>query len=445
MRIIRLEAQNVMRLQAVDITPAQFMVKVTGENESGKSSLLNAIFFALAGKSNHPGRPVRDGAERAEVRLTLGEREAERIVTVRFNPSGPSLSVESLDGAVFKRPQQLLDSLVGELTFDPLAFSSLPRKEQFEALRKVVVVDVDLEDIDRQRADIYARRTDINREVTRLHGMATTLQAHIDPEMDVAPVDVDALLAEMGKASERNAEMAERRANMKALMRKQESLLVTEQDIRNRIAALEEELKKVTADRMTVENQIVNAPPFGEAIDVTELQERIQAAMAENSRREAQARRRQEYQKVADELAQAKTHSDVATEDIELLDRAKRDAIARAKMPVAGLSFGDGEITYNGLPFDQASTAVQIKVAVGIAMAVNPKLRILCIREGALLDDKSMAQLTALAEEHDFQVWIEVVSSKATTGIHMVEGSVAAVDGVPVPVEDGSEDTMLYE
>jgi energy-coupling factor transporter ATP-binding protein EcfA2 len=433
MRIIRLEAQNIMRLEAVDVTPSEFVVKVSGENESGKSSLLNAIFFALAGKSNHPGRPVRDGAETASIRLTLGEHEPERIVTVRFNPSGPSLSVESMEGAVFKRPQQLLDSLVGGLTFDPLAFSILPKKEQLEALRKVVTVDVDLDAIDRQRAETYTRRTDINREVTRLHGLSTTLQAHIDPEMDVEPLDVAALVAELGEVGARNTEMAQRRAGMKAIQRKQESLAVTIEDIKTRIAALQQSLEKAEAELAAVNEEYVAFPPIGPDIDGSDIQARITAAMEENARRDVQARRRAEYGKVVDELTAAKVHSDVATEDIALLDSAKRVAIEAAKMPVDGLSFGDGEITYNGLPFDQASTAVQIKVAVGIGMAVNPKLRILCIREGSLLDDKSMAVIAKMAEDNDMQVWIECVSSHATTGIHMVEGSVAAIDGVPVP------------
>ena len=101
-----------------------------------------------------------------------------------------------------------------------------------------------------------------------------------------------------------------------------------------------------------------------------------------------------------------------------------REAIAAAKMPVAGLGFGDGVVTYNDIPFDQASSAEQLRVSLAIAMAANPKLRVIRIEDGSLLDEDSLAQIAAMAKDHDYQVWIERVETSGKVGFVIEDGHV---------------------
>lgn len=109
MKIIRLSAENVKKLKAVEITPDGSVVMITGPNGSGKSSVLDCIYYALAGTSDIPSKPIREGQEKAHVKLELGE------VTVirRFSDSGTTLVVEGEKGARFPSPQRLLDDLLG--------------------------------------------------------------------------------------------------------------------------------------------------------------------------------------------------------------------------------------------------------------------------------------------------------------------------------------------
>src|SRR3546814_3882853 len=97
-------------------------------------------------------------------------------------------------------------------------------------------------------------------------------------------------------------------------------------------------------------------------------------------------------------------------------------------MPVSGLGFGDGFITLNGLPFDQASTAEQIGASVGMGMAANPRLRVIMIREGSLLDDDSMKIVADLAEKHDYQVWLESVQSDRPGAVIIEDGMVKSAE-----------------
>jgi phage FluMu protein gp41 len=111
--------------------------------------------------------------------------------------------------------------------------------------------------------------------------------------------------------------------------------------------------------------------------------------------------------------------------------RAK--AISEAEFPIPGLAFGDNEVIYEGFSFNQASNAAQIRASVAIGMASNPELRVMLIKDGSLLDAKSMNVIAEMALEHDFQVFMEVVDTSGKVGIYIEDGEVARVNPEPEP------------
>ena len=163
MKIIELQAENVKRLKAVEIRPDGTVQVIGGNNAQGKSSVLDAIWLALGGgkASKDTPVPIREGQDHASVRLDLGDL----VVTRTWTKKGTNLKVESADGAAYRSPQSMLDALVGQLSFDPLAFTRLSPKEQREALLDLVDLgDVDLDAIAAERADLYQQRTDVGRQ-----------------------------------------------------------------------------------------------------------------------------------------------------------------------------------------------------------------------------------------------------------------------------------------
>src|SRR5882724_8305204 len=135
MKIISLQAENFKKLHAIEITPDGNFVQFTGRNGQGKSSTLDAFWVSLAGIGVAPKKPIRTGAESAKIRLDLGEI----IVTRHFkaaedNTYTTQRTVESAAGARYPSPQKMLDTLLGALSFDPLAFSRMDAKQQFDAL-----------------------------------------------------------------------------------------------------------------------------------------------------------------------------------------------------------------------------------------------------------------------------------------------------------------------
>ncbi len=100
----------------------------------------------------------------------------------------------------------------------------------------------------------------------------------------------------------------------------------------------------------------------------------------------------------------------------------KIKAIAQAKLPIPEITFGDNLILMNGVPFDQASDAEQLRASLAIAMSLNPKLRVIRVRDGSLLDEDSMAIVSKMASDKDFQVWIEKVDGSGKVGFVLEDG-----------------------
>lgn len=449
MRIIQLTAENVKRLKIVDITPGAHMQQITGRNASGKSSVLDAIWYALAGKEVIPGEPVRKGCERAKIRLNLGEIAVER----KFRADGKTtVEVINEDGSTWKSPQTMLDALLGELTFDPLKFAMASSKDQFLELRRVSKLSIDIDSINAANAADYTKRTDINREAKQKRAQA---EAIIIPEnTPFESVSESGVLDRIEQAGKLNADIERRRGNRERA-RKEVSVnrhqavelrgLGIEQVLQqseDRIATLKRQIMEIEEDRDArvdkanttasgmdaeadkMEAQLDLAGPLPEPVSITNLRVDLDAAKFTN----ALVEKRKQRNVALGEADALEAHSRILTDQISAREKQVADAIKAADMPVAGLGFGADHVTYQGLPFDQASDAESLRVSTAIAMAGNPKLRIVRIKNGSLLDDEGMKIIAQMAHEKDFQVFIECVDTSGKIGIYMEDGEVAAVN-----------------
>jgi energy-coupling factor transporter ATP-binding protein EcfA2 len=404
MRVIHLVAENVKKLVAIDITPEGQVVEITGQNGAGKTSVLDAIWWALAGERVIQSQPIREGEEKARIRLDLGEF----VVTRRFNAREgggytTEVRVENMDGQRIAKPQTMLDALVGSLSFDPLAFARSDAKAQFEELKRLTGLDfTELEAANKQD---YDARTSANR-------LAKELRALLGPPIEDAPaepVDEDQFTQELRDAATANADIERRRQNR--------------ENAEARIAEIVAEEKKLMEERHALQTRLAQAPALPQPTDPQTIISRLETAKAANRRFQLAAERAKRLTQVE---AVEKQAADLSAA-IEARNETKRKAISDVEMPVEGLGFGPGHITLADQPFDQASDAEQLRASVAIAAAMNPKLRVIRVRDGSLLDDTSMSMLADFAAERDYQVWIEVVDSDRPGAIVIEEGRVAGV------------------
>jgi len=424
LHIVNLVAENYKRLVAVDITPGGNVVTLSGRNAQGKSSVLDAIFAALAGgeASRATKQPIRDGQDTAIVRLDLGDY----IVTRRWtSDDAGTLTVETPpteDGRKqkYSSPQKLLDELVGKRTFDPLAFTRMSPADQVATLIGTVDLPFDPNELDRERAGVFDQRTEINRTVKQLEGHLASLPKPVDgtPDEEMSAADV---IAEFEKAREHN-EQIDRAVS--ACMSRESAVERAEEDVAEAERALEEAREVLASEREALALQRANLKKMSEHIDTVAISERL----ANIEQTNAAVRAAQEHRRVAAQLAKKREEAAQFTLELQAIDKRKADALAKVKFPVEGLSFDQSGVLYNGTPFTQASAAEQLRVSAALAMAANPQLRILQVRDGSLLDSESMKVLEQLAVDNDYQVFVEAVDESGKVGIVIEDGRVAAVN-----------------
>lgn len=429
MRILKLTAENVKKLRVVEITPTGDVVTISGKNGAGKSSILDAMFWALAGTKPIQSAPIRKGQNKARVKLDLGELVVER----RFTEKGSVLSVESAKGARYTSPQGILDALLGSLTFDPLAFVSQDPRKQFETLRRLVPLAVDVDELDALNRGDFDRRTDVSRDARAAKAQAEGIT--VGPDVPAVLVDTAALVAQLRDAAKTNTEIEAQRAFRGR--RQDETVGVRDEagrkrrrvgELRAEADQLESEARAAEALADVQERELLDLPALPTLVDVDAVTRDLTQAQTVNKLVE-QRRIKDGHLATAAELEEKARQ---LTSVIDGRHKAKADAIAGAAMPVEGLGFGDGIVTFAGIPFDQASTAEQLRVSLAIAMAANPKLRVIRIKEGSLLDKAGQRLIAEMAQAHDYQLWVEQVDDSGKMGFYIEDGQVVAVDGEPV-------------
>ena len=410
MRITKLQAENFKRLTAVTITPDGSVVTIAGRNGAGKSSTLDAIEAALGGLKHAPKEPIRQGSKKARV---VVETE-DLVVTRSFTAKGSQLEVKSKDGGKVASPQGLLDSLVGPVSFDPLDFVRKAPKEQAETLRELVGLDFTAEDAKRKEA--FEKRTEVNREAKRLQGAIDKL-----PEVPDGTPDDEVWVAELTAEIERR----------QAINAKQDHEREELERLRQRAIETKGEIERLEEDLATARALLEDLNYSGKALsekvkthkwaDVDEV--RAQIAKAEETNRAARAKAQRT--ELEAELATAAAESERLTEYIAQIDTVKAEAIAGAKYPIEGLAVTDDGVTLDGVPFEQASQAQRLRASIAIGLALNPKLKVLLVRDGSLLDPDGLKAVAEMAEANGAQVWLEKVGDGDGCSIVIEDGAVA--------------------
>lgn len=411
MKIVGLHAENVKRLRAVDITPDPDVQVVGGSNAQGKTSVLDAIWLALGGgkASKTITRPVRDGQDHATVVLDLGDLK----VTRTWNAQGRStLRVEAADGARYTSPQAILDRLVGAMSLDPLAFTRLPARQQREALLDLVDLDVDLDALEAERAALYTERTEVGREGKALGDIV------VDDTLPAEETSMQRLIADLHDAQEHNDRIEQVRREYSATCDRFEAAAKRVEDLRHRLESLEADLAAARQQKERADAALAasNAP-----IDTGAIEARMRTVETENAKIRANNAARA---RAAEAEALRSQYQDL-TSRITAIDDRKARALASARFPVDGLGFDDAGVTYRGVPFSQASGAEQIRVSVAMAMALNPRLRVLRIMDGSLLDAEAMDAIRTQVADADFQLWIERVGDADDGAVVIEDGQVA--------------------
>ena len=436
--IISLEAENIKRLQAVKIVLNEAgSTVIEGRNGQGKSSTLDSLLYALCGEGAVTGNPINIDQENAKVTITLtdGRQIIRYFKRSDKNKKGFTTKLEVLtkDGGVIPAGQTAINALLGsDVAFDPLEFSLMDGKRQKQILAQLTGVDLD-EYERRYTAVESARRGHYQTFVAAEKKVPSTAPAKPKDEL----VDVSAVTQEISAAMEAKAEV-QRLANTCDDRRDDCARIASQKE------QLETQIKLAEAQLKDMQNKLHNihnveqprliaewntmAERLDEAVkavpDITALQEKISTAEEHNNRVREAHREFEAYDGLKADYVEQKRIRDGYTAELEQITKERTAALADAKYPIEGLSFGEDTVLYNGLPLENASMSERLRIGIAIGTALHGKLRVLVSHDGSLLDDDNLALVHEAVAGAGSQLIIERVSSKPGGGIFIEDGAV---------------------
>jgi predicted ATP-dependent endonuclease of OLD family len=416
MKIIQLKISNIKKIKDIEIRPEESLIEITGRNGQGKTSVLDSITMALYGGKSIPSKPIRHGETSAKIEIDLGEFKITRLWT---SDDKTYLTVLSKDGLKYSSPQAMLDKLAGSLSFDPLEFSRMESKKQKEILQQLI--GLDFSKLNMKRAGLFEERRRLNVDIRDMEGKIKSMP--YDENVGNEELNISDILNEQNYAlgiakikEDKEREIEKCNISISNLNKENNSILLQIETLQNKLNENQEKIKDeiINLARTQEEINAINIP------DINAINFKIKNANEINQTIK--------NNKAKEELKKShKTkliESNELTKSISAIDEEKILLLKEAKFPIDGLSFDDEGVSFNGIPFAQCSAAEQLKIAVAIGIALNPKIKVVLIRDGSLLDNDNLKVIAEMAKLNDAQIWIEKVADSKEFGIYIEDGEV---------------------
>lgn len=402
--ITALEAENVKRIKAVAFAPSPTgLTLVGGNNNQGKTSVLDALAWALGGDRFRPDAAQRDGAiAPAHLKVTLSNG-----VVVERKGKNASLTVTDPTGR--RSGQQLLNAFVEPLALDLPRFMDASDKEKSDILLRIIGIGAELHTRDLEIKGLYDKRTFTGQLAAQKKHFAEEMISY--PEAPDEPVSASELIRQQQDILARNGENQRLRAQYAELEQQVQQCVDELKRTRERIATLQQLADELDAKHTKLFNQRETARKT-----VSQLQDEstaeLEASIRDIEETNRKVRANLEKARAEDEAAQYASEYDRLTESIQQ-KRADRMALLNgADLPLPGLSVEDGVLTYKGKHWRDISGSDQLRVAAAIVRRLNPDCGFV------LLDKLEQMDLTTLQE---FSAWLEAehlqaIATRVSTG-----------------------------
>lgn len=419
MEITLLDVENFKRVKKIVIVPgSRNFILIGGLNKQGKSSLLGAITTTLGGKGEEPDMPIREGADHADIRIDLEGDDGSYQVHKRFLKSGSSsLKVTGSDGKL-SSPQKVLDRIIGTRFLDPLAFSRLGEKEQRAALLKCVTLEIDLDEVAKELKAEFDNRTTCNRRVKEYK---VELDANPHPG-EIPTASTASLVHIIGELNDKAMAHASAKGTYDQLRKEADEKKEYIERLKKNIEFATKEYEEICLNGREAKDNLVKAPDVYE--ELAAKRRELEDASGQEEIRIRKMAQLERHERATSQHETLTLVSENHSEKIVALDKKREEALAKAEMPVDGLSIGDDGLIYNKIPLSQASGAEQLTVSLALAAAMSPNLKDIWVEDGALLDEFSLKLVEEFAEKKDLRIWLERVGESDENAVIIKDGSV---------------------
>ncbi|HFI0358075.1 TPA: AAA family ATPase [Streptococcus suis] len=395
--INRLEIENVKRIKAVKIEPsATGLTIVGGNNNQGKTSVLDAIAWALGGNKYKPSQAQREGSQ---VPPTLKIVMSNGLIVER---KGKNASLKVIDPNGQKGGQQLLDSFVEELAINLPKFMDSTPKEKAETLLQIIGVGDQLAELELKEKELYNNRHAIGVIADQKEKFAKEQEFYPDAPKEL--VSIAELIQQQQAILGKNGENARKRQNVATIKMQYENAEYT-------VDRLKQELAKAIDERDKHKQDLAIAQK--DAMDLyDEDTKKIEASIAANDEINRQVRANLDKEKAEEDAKEIRQQYNALSVEIEDVRKQKRDLLTNADLPLEGLSVDDGELLYLGQRWDNMSGSQQLQVATAIVRKLKPECGFVLIDKLEQMDQVTLQQFGAWLEQEGLQA----IATRVSTG-----------------------------
>lgn len=401
MKIHSLSVENTKRVRAVTLEPAKNgLTVIGGKNGQGKTSILDAIAWALGGEKYHPTSAQRDGSVLPPyIKVTL-----DNGIVVERKGKNSALTVTDPSGK--RGGQKLLDEFISELALDLPKFMNSTDKQKAETLLKIIGVGDQLAALEREEKAAYNERTALGRIADNKESAAAGMPYHADAPKDL--IDVQKLTQDLYDAMNINRRNADDRFRLDMLYKKRS-------DVAEKLQRITQEYDMLTEQCITLEKTVLalEDAPEGEIRKKLSDADAINQKVRENLNRE----------KAEEDARAARGCYDTQTIRIETARQRKRELLEGAHLPLEGLSVEEGCLTYNDRRWDCMSASEQMRVAAAIVRRLNPECGFVLMDKLEQMDAETM---------REFGEWVK------SEGLQVIATRVSTGDECQIIIEDGN-------
>lgn len=414
MKINKLEIENVKRVKAVRMKPAENgLTVIGGKNAQGKTSVLDAIAWALGGNKYRPSAAVNSDSVIPPYLKVIMDNG---LVVER---KGKNSELKVTDPSGKKGGQQLLDEFVEELAINLPKFMEASGKEKANTLLQIIGVGPQLAELEQREKELYQERLYVGRTADQKEKFAAEQPYY--PDAPEEPVSAADLIRMQQEILARNGENQRKRDRLKEITFEKHRVYDEIQRLEQQIADLKERMteRKAAYEKVSEDESIA----MRDAADLkdestAELEDSINHIDAINRK----VRANLDKAKAEDDAKVYRDQYTQLSQDLEQVRSDKRALLDGADLPLPDLAVQDGELVYHGQKWDNMSGAEQMIVSTSIVRKLNPKCGFV------LLDKLEAMDLDTLRA---FGEWLE------QEGLQAIATRVSTGEECSIIIEDG--------
>lgn len=426
-KITSLELEDVKRIRCVALEPSENgLTIIGGRNEQGKTSVLDAIAWALGGDKFRPSAAVREGSTvppHLKIKLSNG---------LTVERSGKNSDLKVIDETGKRGGQTLLNAFISTFALDLPRFMESSSKDKADVLLKIIGAEKRLKELDDLESKLYNRRLETGRIAEQKAKFAAEMPYHADAPQE--PVSVSELIARQQDILARNGINEEKRRNAAALRAKEQQQQQRLIMLNQQMQALKNQYDELYAEYAVVQQDADMAEMLADDL-MDESTEELEASIRNVEEINRRVRDNIRKAEATTEAEHYKQEYDGLSDQIEQVRKDRKALLDSAELPLPGLSVEGGELIYKGQKWDCMSSSEQLRTATAIVRKLNPECGFVLVDKLEQMDTETLREFGQWLESEGLQVIGTRVSTGGECSIIISDGCI--IDEKPAQWQTG--------